>query len=113
MDYQRIRGLVAKSDDSTVEGKLRKALAGGLSSQATSMKSVFINGYKFDIVDRERCRKTQNSRIMVEADNQEFYGKLKAIYELDYYGSYKVVMFRCDWVDIHKGLWKYGNGGVV
>ncbi|KAL2897404.1 Inhibitory regulator protein IRA2 [Bienertia sinuspersici] len=86
-----LRNQAHNLDDSTVEGKLRKALAGGLSSQAMAMKSVFINGYKFDIIDRERCRKTQNSGIMVEVDNQEFYGKLKSIYELDYYGSYKAI----------------------
>ncbi|KAL2933644.1 Alanine racemase [Bienertia sinuspersici] len=46
-----LRSQAHNLDDNTVEGKLRKALAGGLSSQAMAMKSVFINGYKFDIVD--------------------------------------------------------------
>lgn len=71
-----------------------------------------INGYKFHTVDREEFRKTQNSGVMVEADGQEYYGKLMDIYELDYYGAYKVVVFRCDWVDIHKGVRTYRNGGA-
>ena len=76
------------------------------------MKSVIINGYKFDIVDRERFRITQNSGIMVEAEGHEYYGKLKEILELDYYGSYKVVLFRCDWVDIRRGIKTNPNGSV-
>ncbi|XP_056697353.1 uncharacterized protein [Spinacia oleracea] len=99
-------------DDSTKEGKLRKALAGGLSNRSKRMKSVIINGYKFDTVDRERSRKTQNSGIMVEAEGQEYYGKLKEILELDYYGSFKVLMFRCDWADIRRGFKTYPSGRV-
>ncbi|KAL2930864.1 Lysine-specific demethylase 9 [Bienertia sinuspersici] len=50
-----LRSQAHNLDDSTVEGKLRKALAGGLSNQAMAMKSVFINGYKFDIVDHSHA----------------------------------------------------------
>ncbi|XP_056698150.1 uncharacterized protein [Spinacia oleracea] len=99
-------------DDSTKEGKLRKALAYGLSNRGKRMKSVIINGYKFDTVDREQSRKTQNSGIMVEADGQEYYEKLKEILELDYYGSFKVLMFRCDWVDVRRGVKTYSSGRV-
>ncbi|XP_057249247.1 uncharacterized protein LOC125496052 isoform X2 [Beta vulgaris subsp. vulgaris] len=45
-------------DDSTVEGKLRKVLAGGLSDRGKRMKNIIINGYKFDTMDRERFGKT-------------------------------------------------------
>ncbi|XP_021728414.1 uncharacterized protein LOC110695492 [Chenopodium quinoa] len=107
-----LQSQVHNLDDSTVEGKLRKALAGGLSNRGKRMKSVIINGYKFDIVDRERFRITQNSEIMVEAEGHEYYGKLKEILELDYYGSYKVVLFRCDWVDIRRGIKTNPNGSV-
>lgn len=99
-------------DDTTEEGKLRKALAGGLCNRGKRMKSVFINGYKFDVMDRERHRKTQNSGIVVEADGVQYFGKLKAIYELSYFGSFKVVLFHCDWVDMQKGLKSFPNGGV-
>ncbi|XP_074294088.1 uncharacterized protein LOC141621619 [Silene latifolia] len=99
-------------DTSTKEGQLRKALAGGLSRIGKRMTGFMINGYKYQIVDRERHRKTQNSGIMVEAEGQIYYGKLKGIYELDYFGNYKVVMFRCDWVDIHKGIKSYPDKSV-
>uniref|UniRef100_A0A803LJ03 Transposase n=1 Tax=Chenopodium quinoa TaxID=63459 RepID=A0A803LJ03_CHEQI len=80
-----LQSQVHNLDDSTIEAKLRKALASGLSNRGKRMKSVIINGYKFDIVDRERFRITQNSGIMVEAKDHEYYGKLKEILELDYY----------------------------
>lgn len=74
------------------------------------MSGFVFNGYKFHTIDRERNQKTQNSGVMVEADGQAYYGKLIHIYELDYYGACKVVMFHCDWVDINKGLKTYANG---
>ena len=84
----------------------------GLSDRGKSLKSVYINGYKFETIDRERHRKTQNSGIMIEADGLEYFGKLKAIYELNYHGSYKVILFHCDWVDIHRSLKRSPSGGV-
>ena len=30
-----------------------------------------------------------------------YYSRLRAIIELDYYGNFKVVLFKCDWVDVH------------
>ncbi|XP_057246778.1 uncharacterized protein LOC130589521 [Beta vulgaris subsp. vulgaris] len=101
-----LQNQVHNLDDSTQEGKLRKALAGGLSNRGKRIKSFIINGYKFDTVDRERFRKTQNSGVMVEADGQVYYGKLKDIFELDYFGSFKVVMFRCDGL-IYVGVVKH------
>ncbi|XP_021721426.1 uncharacterized protein LOC110688987 [Chenopodium quinoa] len=92
-----LKNQVHNLDDSTIEGILRKSLAGGLSKRVKKMKSVVINGYKFDTVDRERFRKTQNSGIMIEAEGQEYYGKLNKILDFDYYGSFKAIMFRCDW----------------
>lgn len=106
-----LQSQVHNIDDSSVEGKLRKSLAGGLSNHCKIMKSVFINGYKIDTMDREQHRKNQNSGIMVEADGQEYFGKLKAIFELNHYG-YKVIMFHGDWVDVHRGLKICGNGSV-
>ena len=95
---------------STPEGELRKTLACGLNPIAKSIKSFVINGYKFHTVHRERYRKTQNSEVMVEADGLACYGRLTNIYELDYYGAYKVVVFRCDWVDMNRGLKTFRNG---
>ncbi|KAK5775095.1 hypothetical protein PVK06_042962 [Gossypium arboreum] len=79
--------------------------------------SVFlINGYRFHTKYRERMRRTQNCRIVVNSSitsyasardsnpvegNVEYYGLLTEIIELDYYGRWKVVLFRCDWVDVN------------
>ncbi|XP_074298325.1 uncharacterized protein LOC141629182 [Silene latifolia] len=103
---------VQNLDTSTKEGQLRKALAGGLTRNGKRMTGYMINGYKFQTVYRELHRKTQNYGIMVEADGHIYYGKLKGISELDYFGKYKVVMFRCDWVDIHKGIKSYPDKSV-
>ncbi|XP_056695364.1 uncharacterized protein [Spinacia oleracea] len=99
-------------DATNEDGKLRKALAGGLHSYGRKLKGYIINGYKFLSTDRDCRLLTQNSGIMVEADGEAYYGKVKDIYELDYYGDYKVVFFRCHWIDIHRGVRAYPNGGV-
>ncbi|KAG8485220.1 hypothetical protein CXB51_021250 [Gossypium anomalum] len=73
-----------------------------------------INGYRFHTKYRERIRRTQNCGIVVNSSitsyasardsnlvegNVEYYGLLTDIIELDYYGKWKVVLFRCDWAD--------------
>ena len=55
---------------STLEGEFKKALAYGLNPVAKSLKSFAINGYKFQTAHHKRYRKTQNSRVMVQADGQ-------------------------------------------
>ena len=92
------------------EGELRKALAGGLNPIAKSIKSFIVNGYIFQTVHHERYQKTRNSGVMVEADGQPYYERLTDIYQLDYYGAYKVVVFRCDWLDTNRGLKTSRNG---
>ncbi|XP_056685679.1 uncharacterized protein [Spinacia oleracea] len=99
-------------DVTTEDGKLRRALAGGLNYYGRKLKGFMINGYKFLSTDRDCRLLTQNSGIMVEADGEAYYGKVIDIYELNYYGDYKVVWFRCDWVDIYRGVRAYPNGGV-
>ena len=49
---------------------------------------------------------------MVKADEKSYYGILKNIYEIDYYRIFKVVLFRCDCVDINspRGLKQDANG---
>ena len=88
------------------------ALARGPNKIIIRYNGFIINGFKFYTKDREKFRKTQNSGVMVEADGKTYYGALKDIYELDYYGIFKVILFRCDWVDINssRGLKKDANG---
>ncbi|KAK5777283.1 hypothetical protein PVK06_045250 [Gossypium arboreum] len=75
-----------------------------------------INGYRFHAKYRERMRRTQNYGVVVNSSitsytsardsnpvegNVEYYGLLTDIIELDYYGRWKVVLFRCDWADVN------------
>ncbi|KAK5793993.1 hypothetical protein PVK06_035181 [Gossypium arboreum] len=61
-------------------------------------------------------RRTQNCGVVVNSSitsyasarnsnpvegNVEYYGLITDIIELDYYGRWKVVLFRCDWADVN------------
>lgn len=50
--------------------------------------------------------RTQNSGVVVDVDGRNYYGAITKIVELDYFSKCKVVLFRCDWVDVRpsKGL---------
>jgi len=69
-----------------------------------------INGFRFHTRKRERYLKTQNSGIVVrtETSNDEvnYYGAIIDIIQLDYSGKYKAVLFKCDWIDVKKGVKK-------
>ncbi|KAK9162599.1 hypothetical protein Syun_003501 [Stephania yunnanensis] len=79
---------------------------------AKRFSGFIINGFRFHTKSRERFRKTQNSGVVVVVDEVPYYGVLTDIIEIDYYRLFKVVMFKCDWVDIKspKGLRKDANG---
>nr|CAD1844059.1 unnamed protein product [Ananas comosus var. bracteatus] len=91
------------------------AIARGPNNVAKRYSGFVINGFRFHTKNHEKLRKTQNSGVMVEAEGQDSYGKLTDIFELDYYGSFKVVFFRCEWVDIRspRGMKKDTNGFVL
>lgn len=80
---------------------------------ARRFSGFIINGFWFHTKDRERSKKCQNSGVIVimktlsfasAKDNNPvigdvtYCGALKDIIELDYYGHFKVVLFKCDWV---------------
>ena len=89
-----------------------KWLAKGPNIVARRFSAFVINGYKFII---EGCeRQTQNFGVMVtssivrfrnkedenpEVENFTYYGVLKDIMQLDYYGHYEFVLFKCDWFE--------------
>ena len=84
-------------------------LAQGPSQQVFCHKGFIINGFKFHTKECDDHRKTQNSGIVVKGDganNQEYYGIILKIIELEYMGNNKVVMFKCDWWDVES----YGKG---
>ncbi|XP_071726811.1 uncharacterized protein [Rutidosis leptorrhynchoides] len=75
---------------------------------ARQYSGLITNGFRFLTRRREESKKTQNSGVCVEVEGGNYYGKLTNIIELEYCRGYKVVLFRCDWVDIRpsKGLKK-------
>ncbi|XP_071714506.1 uncharacterized protein [Rutidosis leptorrhynchoides] len=88
-------------------------LENGPSKYVTTYKGYIVNGYRFQIKETEKKRKTLNSGVMLEATTNSFssvrdknpiigvvtyYGVLKEIIELQYGADQKVVLFRCDWI---------------
>ena len=67
--------------------------------------SCSVNGVRYNTVDRERQRQTQNSGVLTDGTHNsvliEFYGQLKEIVELSYNSNLEsirtVVLFRCEW----------------
>ena len=64
--------------------------------------SCIVNGVRFNIVDRDKNKKTQNSGVMSQATHQgqliDFFGNIKEIIQLDYnLEDRSVVLFKCDW----------------
>ena len=60
-----------------------------------------INGFRFHTLCREAARSTQNSGVVnIAEDGVNYYGRLTDIIELTY-TDYKVVLFKCDWYDVH------------
>lgn len=90
-----------------------KWLAKGPNRVATrKYTAYFTNGYRFHTVERDSTRKSQNSGVSLAATTDSFasardqnpidgeviyYGAIQDIIELDYYGCFSVVLFRCAW----------------
>lgn len=82
------------------------ALACGPDLRVRSYSSCVVNGVRFNTVEREKNRRSQNSGVVSEGTHNkkviDFYGKLKEIIELQYNKrddgtTRSVVLFRCDW----------------
>jgi hypothetical protein len=61
-----------------------------------------VNGVRFNTVDRDNNKKTQNSGVMAQASHIneliDFFGTLKEIVQLEYpEDDRSVVLFECDW----------------
>ncbi|KAL4347510.1 hypothetical protein GQ457_17G000020 [Hibiscus cannabinus] len=108
-----------QEDTSVVE--VVKWLARGPTEVVKRYSGYIINGFRYHTTRREKNLKTQNSGVVVTSktwsyasarDKQpvegevNYYGALKDIVELNYSGRFKVVLFKCDWVDINRGCKK-------
>jgi hypothetical protein len=77
------------------------SLACGPDFRVRKYSSCVVNGVRFNIVHRDKHRKTQNSGVMAQGTHNDqiidYFGTLKEIIQLEY-GSDKwsVVLFKCD-----------------
>ncbi|WMV13399.1 hypothetical protein MTR67_006784 [Solanum verrucosum] len=94
---------------------LIKQLSRGPNYVAKRYSGYLINGYRFHVRQRDAWRKTQNSGVTLVASTTSFanskdknliaadltyYGRIVDIVELDYFGHFKVVLFKCDWYEV-------------
>lgn len=77
------------------------SLACGLDFRVRKYSSCIVNGVRFNTVDRDKNRKTQNSGVLSQGTHNgkliDFFGTLKEIIQLDYNCDRSVVLFKCDW----------------
>jgi hypothetical protein len=60
-----------------------------------------VNGVKFLSEERDKARTTQNSGVMLPAENGVmYYGVLLHVVELIYNGRMPVVLFKCRWYEL-------------
>lgn len=91
-----------------------KILARGPLDSARRFSAYNINGFKFRTLAREAGLKTQNSGVFLTSKTScvsssvdgnmrqadlPYYGKLEVIIEINYYGRFKVILFKCKWAD--------------
>jgi len=89
-------------------------LARGPMDKARRFTGYNINGFKFRTLAREEGLKTQNSGVFLTSNTScvsssvdgnlrqadlPYYGKLEDIIEINFYGHFKVTLFKCKWAD--------------
>ena len=97
-------------DISETMSKDLKLLANGPTQHARRFSAFNINGFKFRTTTREHGLKIQNSGVFVTSSTScvasaidgnlrqadiPYYGKLEDIIEFNYYGRFRVVLFKC------------------
>jgi hypothetical protein len=78
------------------------SLACGPDFRVRKYSSCIVNGVRFNTVDRDKHRKTQNSGVMTpgtyKGQEIDFFGTLREIIQLNYnFDDRSVVLFKCDW----------------
>ncbi|KAL2492096.1 Uncharacterized protein Adt_27724 [Abeliophyllum distichum] len=85
--------------DSVVSKELY-ALACKPDFRVFSYSGCIVNGVRFLVLERDNCRTTQNSGVMVPGDeNFNFFGVLCDVVEVIYIFDYRVTLFQCNWYD--------------
>ncbi|XP_074378403.1 uncharacterized protein LOC141719942 [Apium graveolens] len=92
-------------------------LAEGPNKHVPTFSGYKVNGVTYSTKDRDDTRQVQCSGVCVHADtmlvqdkdkniehiSHTFYGVITSIWELDY-NHFRVPIFRCNWVDMNKGV---------
>ena len=91
-------------------------MACGPDFRVKKYSSCIVNGVRFNTVDRENNKRTQNCGIMSEATSNNlshhFYGVLTEIIELEYNCAERtVVLFKCDWFKLDGRRTELKNDG--
>lgn len=90
-------------NNNTIANRHLESLAKGPLNKATSWPIYFVNGYKFHTAEYGHGKKTYNSGVFVRGDSgngqNDWYGVVTEILELEYVGDNTVVLFNCEWYD--------------
>ncbi|XP_019089821.1 PREDICTED: uncharacterized protein LOC104732468 [Camelina sativa] len=108
-----MREKVEENDIDGIDDDLR-CLAIGPSDKVVKYTTYNVNDFKFRTIERDADLKTQNSGVYVAAETMSYassrdlnpiagdvvyYGKLVEVMKLNFYETFKVVLFKCKWVD--------------
>jgi hypothetical protein len=89
-------------------------LSKGPDHRARVFNRCFINGFLFQTTDIEKNLTTQNSGVVVKADdstgNMDWYGVIRKIISLEFPSGKEVIMFKCDWYDVPASTKNKGRG---
>ncbi|CAH9095726.1 unnamed protein product [Cuscuta epithymum] len=114
---KRVSRLVEEGDARVSEEV--KWLALGPHTSAKTYSGYFVKEYRFHTMDHEKFLKSQNSGIVVTLKSEcyassrdkqpvlgmiNYNGSLKDKIDLNYSGKLRVILFRCDWVDVNRGV---------
>lgn len=96
------------SDTSELREDL-KNLAQGPDRLVKCYKGCFVNDYRFHIKEHGTKKATLNYGVFVKGDwdgenRLDYYGFLKEVLELSYWGNKSLVLFNCDWIDPFNGI---------
>ncbi|KAF3679796.1 putative nitrate transporter 1.4-like [Capsicum annuum] len=95
-----------KADNSRLMEDLL-SLSRGPTKYSTHCNGYIVNGYRFHVEDYDRSLRTQNCVIVVASKNDEdnemfdYYGVLTDVMELQFVPDRRVILFRCNWFDMH------------
>lgn len=93
-----------EGDDQVMNGL--QTLAMGPLKGVRCFNGYLANGFRFHTLELQKKRMYQNSGVMVKGTSgdkeQDYFGILTDIIELQYLNGKRLILFRCDWWDTHK-----------